>query len=82
MPALSPRGGSTGRRAADGYELNFENTPVATVAKVILGDIMGTGYSIDPRIQGTITLLFRQAGAEIGHAVRVETRCGFPAWLC
>ena len=25
----------------DGYELNFENTPVTTVAKVILGDILG-----------------------------------------
>src|SRR5262245_2173447 len=24
----------------DGYELNFENTPVATVAKAILGDIL------------------------------------------
>jgi general secretion pathway protein D len=46
----SVRGGS------DGYELNFENTPVATVAKVVLGDILGVGYTIDPRVQGTITL--------------------------
>jgi general secretion pathway protein D len=46
------------QRAAsgDGYELNFENTPVSTIAKVILGDIMGLGYSIDPRIQGTVSL--------------------------
>jgi general secretion pathway protein D len=46
------------QRAAsgDGYELNFENTPVSTVAKVVLGDIMGLGYTIDPRIQGTVTL--------------------------
>ena len=42
--------------SGDGYELNFDNTPVATVAKVILGDILGTGYTIDPRIQGTISL--------------------------
>jgi general secretion pathway protein D len=40
----------------DGYDLNFENAPVTTVAKVILGDILGTGYIIDPRVQGTITL--------------------------
>ncbi len=40
----------------EGYELNFENTPVTTVAKVILGDILGLGYTIDPRVQGTITL--------------------------
>ena len=41
---------------SDGYDLNFENAPVTTVAKVILGDILGTGYTIDPRVQGTITL--------------------------
>ena len=40
-----------------GYDLNFENTPVATVAKVVLGDILQTGYSIDPRVQGTISLV-------------------------
>jgi general secretion pathway protein D len=40
-----------------GYDLNFENTPVATVAKVVLGDILGTGYTIDPRVQGTINLV-------------------------
>ena len=40
----------------DGYELNFENTPVASVAKVVLGDLLGTGYTIDPRVQGTVSL--------------------------
>ena len=40
-----------------GYDLNFENTPVATVAKVVLGDIMGAGYTIDPRVQGTVSLV-------------------------
>src|SRR5262249_11446976 len=37
-------------------ELNFENAPVATVAKVVLGDLMGAGYTIDPRVQGTVSL--------------------------
>ena len=46
--ALSPTG--------DGYDLSFENAPVTTVAKVILGDILGVGYIIDPRVQGTVTL--------------------------
>ena len=41
---------------ANGYDLNFENAPVATVAKVILGDVLGVGYTIDPRVQGTVTL--------------------------
>jgi general secretion pathway protein D len=48
-PVPTPSGG-------EGYELNFENTPVSTVAKVILGDILGAGYVIDPRVQGTVTL--------------------------
>jgi general secretion pathway protein D len=39
-----------------GYTLNFEDTPVATVAKSVLGDILGVGYAIDPRAQGSITL--------------------------
>jgi general secretion pathway protein D len=39
-----------------GFALNFENTPVATVAKVVLGDILNVGYVIDPRAQGTISL--------------------------
>ena len=29
---------------------------MSAVAKVILGDILGVGYSIDPRVQGTISL--------------------------
>ena len=43
--------------SGSGFDLNFENTPVATVAKVILGDILGTGYTIDPRVQGTVSLV-------------------------
>jgi general secretion pathway protein D len=39
-----------------GYTLNFEDSPVANVAKAVLGDILGVGYVIDPRAQGTITL--------------------------
>ena len=42
--------------AKEGYELNFENTPIATVAKSILGDILGLGYTIDPRVQSSISL--------------------------
>ncbi|MDA9404109.1 general secretion pathway protein GspD [Bradyrhizobium sp. CCBAU 45389] len=39
-----------------GYDLNFENAPVASVAKVVLGDVLNVGYTIDPRVQGTVTL--------------------------
>src|SRR5262245_25638385 len=41
---------------ARGYEMNFENAPVAAVARAILGDILNMGYTIDPRVQGTVSL--------------------------
>ena len=42
--------------AGKGYEMNFENTPIATVAKAVLTDILGVGYTIDPRVQGSVSL--------------------------
>jgi len=52
VEGVEPRPSSSG----EGYELNFENTPIASVAKVVLGDILATGYTIDPRVQGMISL--------------------------
>jgi len=52
----SPNNSSRNLPAGEGYDLNFENAPVTTVAKVVLSDILGVGYTIDPRVQGTITL--------------------------
>lgn len=53
----APRGaGVAGGGGGEGVELNFENTPVTTVAKVILGDILDLGYTVDPRVQGAISL--------------------------
>lgn len=49
-------GGAGAAANGDGFDLNFENAPVTTVAKVVLGDILGVGYAIDPRVQGTVTL--------------------------
>jgi general secretion pathway protein D len=42
--------------SGDGYTLNFENAPVTDVAKSVLGDTLGLGYVIDPRVQGAISL--------------------------
>jgi len=47
---------SGAQKVGDGFELNFEGTPIATVAKVVLADILQSGYTIDPRVQGTVTL--------------------------
>jgi general secretion pathway protein D len=49
-PQMASAGGKS-------FDLNFENAPVATVAKVVLGDILGVGYTIDPRVQGTVSLV-------------------------
>ncbi len=42
--------------AAGTYDLNFEGADTAAVAKVILGDILGLTYAVDPRVTGTISL--------------------------
>ncbi|MGO9672608.1 MAG: type II secretion system secretin GspD [Methylocella sp.] len=49
-------GAGAGAASGEGVDLNFDNAPVTAVAKVILGDILSVGYSVDPRVQGTITL--------------------------
>ncbi len=39
-----------------GSTFNFEGTPVQAVVKAVLGDFLGQNYTIDPRVQGTVTL--------------------------
>jgi general secretion pathway protein D len=56
LAAVETSGRSQPATGGEGYELNFENTPIASVAKVVLGDILMTGYTIDPRVQGMISL--------------------------
>lgn len=43
-------------KASDGYQLNFENAPIADVAKVVLGDTLQQTYVIDRRVQGQVTM--------------------------
>ena len=56
----APEAPAGAKQAGDGYTLNFENTPVANVAKVVLGDILSLSYTIDPRAQATINLFSGQ----------------------
>ena len=55
-PPPAPGGSPEVEASNGGYTLNFENAPVANVAKSVLGDVMGVSYIIDPRAQGAITL--------------------------
>jgi general secretion pathway protein D len=38
------------------FTLNFENTNLREVVKVILGDLLEANYAIDPRVRGNVTL--------------------------
>lgn len=40
----------------DGVEINFEGADVQTVAKFLLGDILKLNFTVDPRVQGSVTL--------------------------
>jgi general secretion pathway protein D len=51
-----PSGSQNVEGGVGGYTLNFENAPVSQVAKTVLGDILGVGYVVDPRAQGSISL--------------------------
>lgn len=55
-PVTAQIAGAQPAASGEAFDLNFDNAPVTTVAKVILGDILGQGYVIDPRVQGTVTL--------------------------
>jgi general secretion pathway protein D len=67
-PPLQPQifpGRATGRpgrgtagvqRSAEGVQLNFDGAEIREVAKVILGDILGRTYTINPDVQGQVTL--------------------------
>jgi len=55
-PSFCVGAGATAAPNGEGYDLHFENVPIATLAKIILGDILGVGYMIDPRVQGTVSI--------------------------
>jgi general secretion pathway protein D len=42
--------------AKKGIRLNLVDVPVATAAKSVLGDVLEMNYSVDPRVQGKVTL--------------------------
>jgi general secretion pathway protein D len=40
----------------EGYTLNLVGAPISAAAKNVLGDILKVNYTIDPRVQGTVSL--------------------------
>lgn len=49
-------GAAAVERSVDGVQLNFDRADVREVAKVILGQILGVSYTIDPNVSGEVTL--------------------------
>jgi len=41
---------------AGGIQLNFDNADLREFVKLVLGDVLGLNYLIDPRVQGSVTL--------------------------
>ncbi len=46
----------TTAKGGEGYRLNLVNAPIAAAAKDILGDILNLNYTINPNVQGAVTL--------------------------
>lgn len=42
--------------ADNGFQLNFTDAPIATIAATVLGDGLGVPYFVDPQVKGTMTL--------------------------
>jgi general secretion pathway protein D len=50
--------------------LNFDGTDIREVVKVVLGDLLGVNYVLDPRVQGTASL---QTGRPLRRADLIPT---------
>lgn len=57
VPQTSTRPTLTG----ENVELNFPETDIREFSRAVLGDILGLSYSVDPRIEGTVSIDTRGA---------------------
>ena len=58
---VGPTGVARAQRQGDGTQVNFDGADVREVVRVILGDILGATYTIDPALGGEVVL--NSAGA-------------------
>ncbi len=49
-PSTEPLGGE------EGVTLNLANLPIAQAAKIVIGDIVGADYVVDPKLDGRVTV--------------------------
>jgi general secretion pathway protein D len=70
--ARRPQAGAV-QRSSEGVQLNFDQAEVRDVIKVILGDILGVSYTVDPEVQGQVTLSTSAPMAEQDLLAVLET---------
>ncbi len=59
FPGVSPLSNRTGKAAilrAGSASLDLEDADIQTATKAVLGDVLKVSFSIDPRVQGRVTL--------------------------
>src|SRR5713101_1039260 len=59
----------------EGVEINFDGADVQTVAKTLLGDVLGLNFVVDPHVQGNVTL------ASVGPIPRKDVLPAFESVL-
>lgn len=50
------RASSTEPAGEEGVTLNLANLPIAEAAKIVIGDIVGADYVVDPKLDGKVTV--------------------------
>lgn len=54
---LPPSARGAGVRGGGRHEINLEATDIGVAARTILGETLGLSYAVDPRVQGTVTVV-------------------------
>ncbi|HMJ92950.1 MAG TPA: type II secretion system secretin GspD [Allosphingosinicella sp.] len=72
-PAQKSRGTAIRYDARNGYNLAFVDADVRRVVDAVLGEMMGLDYSVDPAVQGNITLRTSQPVARDSLLPLLET---------
>jgi general secretion pathway protein D len=53
--AQPPKGTARFAEGEGGIQLSFDNADLREVVRIVLGDILGIDYILDPRVQGSVT---------------------------
>lgn len=72
-PQRGQRSGAVVTPDGAGVQLNFENADLREVVRTILGDVLQVNYTVDPAIQGSVTLSTSAAMSRSDLLATLET---------